>query len=89
MNGSYIICSKNIPGQFVLQLDATLDDGNPATGFMRAIRQSDIGGAPSTTATVQANLADSFIVCVSIWIFRFGTQRASQMVIGDSSQIAG
>jgi prepilin-type N-terminal cleavage/methylation domain-containing protein len=66
MNGSYIICSKNILGQFVLQLDATLDDGNPATGSMRAIQQSAIPGAPSTTATVQANPADSFTVCFSI-----------------------
>jgi len=66
MNGSYIICSKNILGQFVLQLDATLDDGNPATGSMRAIQQSAIPGAPSTTATVQANPADSFTVCLSI-----------------------
>jgi len=66
MNGSYIICSKNILGQFVLQLDATLDDGNPATGSMQAIQQSAVGGAPSSTATVQANTADSFIVCMSI-----------------------
>ena len=66
MNGSYIICSKNILGQFVLQLDATLDDGNPATGSMRAIQQSAIPGAPSSTATVQANPADSFTVCMSI-----------------------
>ena len=66
MNGSYIICSKNVLGQFVLQLDATLDDGNPATGSMRAIQQSAIPGAPSTTATVQANPADSFTVCMSI-----------------------
>ena len=66
MNGIYIICSKNILGQFVLQLDATLDDGNPATGSMRAIQQSAIGGAPSSTATVQANPADSFTVCMSI-----------------------
>jgi prepilin-type N-terminal cleavage/methylation domain-containing protein len=66
MTGSYIICSKNILGQFVLQLDATLDDGNPATGSMRAIQQSAIPGAPSTTATVQANPADSFTVCMSI-----------------------
>jgi prepilin-type N-terminal cleavage/methylation domain-containing protein len=66
MNGSYIICSKNILGQFVLQLDSTLDDGNPETGSMRAIQQSAIPGAPSTTATVQANPADSFTVCMSI-----------------------
>jgi prepilin-type N-terminal cleavage/methylation domain-containing protein len=66
MTGSYIICSKNILGQFVLQLDATLDDGNPATGSMRAIQQSAIPGAPSSTATVQGNPADSFTVCMSI-----------------------
>jgi prepilin-type N-terminal cleavage/methylation domain-containing protein len=66
MDGSYIICSKNILGQFVLQLDATLDDGNPATGSMRAIQQSAIPGAASTTATVQANPADSFTVCMGI-----------------------
>jgi hypothetical protein len=66
MNGTHIICSKNILGQFVLQLDATLDNGDPATGSMRAIQQSAVGGAPSSTATVQANPADSFIVCMSI-----------------------
>lgn len=66
MNGSYLICSKNILGQFVLQLDATLDDGNPATGSMRAILQSAIPGAPSSTATVQGASADSFTVCMSI-----------------------
>ena len=66
MNGSYIICSKNILGAFVLQLDATLDDGNPATGSMRAIQTSAVPGAPATTAVVQANLADSFIVCMGV-----------------------
>ena len=66
MNGSYIICSKNILGAFVLQLDATLDDGNPATGSMRAIQTSAVPGAPATVATVQANLADSFIVCMGV-----------------------
>jgi hypothetical protein len=53
-------------GQFVIQLDSTLDDGNPATGSMRAIQTSAAGGAPSTTAVVQANLADSFIVCMGV-----------------------
>jgi len=64
--GNYVICSSNILGQFVLQLDAILDDGNPATGSMRAIQTSAVGGAPSTTATVQANPADSFTVCMGI-----------------------
>lgn len=65
-SGSFIICSKNVPGEYVVQLDATLDDGNPATGTMRAIQQSAVGGAPSSTATVQANPGDSFIVCMGI-----------------------
>ncbi len=64
--GSYIICSKNILGQFVLQLDATLDEGDPSTGAMRAIQQSAIPGPPASIATVQANPADSFTVCLSI-----------------------
>jgi prepilin-type N-terminal cleavage/methylation domain-containing protein len=64
--GSYVICSSNILGQFVLQLDSILDDGNPATGTMRAIQTSQVGGAPSTTAIVQANPADSFIVCLGV-----------------------
>ena len=64
--GSYVICSSNILGQFVLQLDSILDDGNPATGTMRAIQTSAVGGAPSTTATVQANPAVSFIVCLGV-----------------------
>ncbi|MDD5177162.1 MAG: prepilin-type N-terminal cleavage/methylation domain-containing protein [Sterolibacterium sp.] len=37
MTGSYFVCSDGIQGKFVLQLDTTMDDGNPATGSMRAI----------------------------------------------------
>jgi prepilin-type N-terminal cleavage/methylation domain-containing protein len=67
MNGSYVICSKNILGQFVLQLDATMDDGNPATGSMRAILQTGgTPGTPATTTIVQGALADTFTVCMSI-----------------------
>jgi hypothetical protein len=55
-----------ILGQFVLQLDAILDDGKLATGSMRAIQTSAVGGAPSTTATVEANPNDSFIVCLGV-----------------------
>jgi prepilin-type N-terminal cleavage/methylation domain-containing protein len=64
--GIYIICSENIPGEYVLQLDATIDDGDPANGSMRAIQTASAGGAPATKAVVQANPGDSFIVCLSI-----------------------
>jgi prepilin-type N-terminal cleavage/methylation domain-containing protein len=35
MTGTYIICSTQILGKFVKQLDTTLDDGNTDTGSMR------------------------------------------------------
>jgi hypothetical protein len=64
--GSYVICSKNIPGQFVSQIDSLLDDGNPQTGSMRAILQSAIPGPASTATVVADNPADVFTVCMGI-----------------------
>lgn len=66
MTGTYIICSQGILGKFVLQLDTTLDDGNPETGSLRAILQTAIPGNASTTATVNANLANGFTVCMGV-----------------------
>ena len=66
MTGSYVICSQGILGKFVLQLDTTLDDGNPETGSLRAILQTAIPGNASTTATVNANLANGFTVCMGV-----------------------
>jgi len=67
MNGTYVICSANISGQFVLQLDTLLDDGNPATGSMRAIDQAALAAqTAATTAAVQANPGNSYTVCLSV-----------------------
>lgn len=63
--GTYVICSQGILGQFVLQLDATLDDGDPSTGAMRAIQGTAPHDGVSATV-VQQNPADSFTVCMSI-----------------------
>ena len=64
--GTYVVCSNNIPGKFVTDIDALLDDGDPQTGAVRAILQSAIPGPPSTAAIVEANLADAFTVCMGI-----------------------
>ncbi len=66
MTGSYIICSANILGQFVLQLDQLMDDGNPQTGSMRALQQSVAGTTAAPTATVQGAPGDSFTVCMGV-----------------------
>jgi prepilin-type N-terminal cleavage/methylation domain-containing protein len=67
MSGTYIICSAHISGQFVLQLDTLLDDGNPQTGAMRAIDETALGAATAaTTAAVNANPGGLYTVCLSV-----------------------
>ena len=67
MTGTYIICSSNISGQFVLQLDTLLDDGNPATGAMRAIDVTALAAVTAaTTAAVNANQGGLYHVCLSV-----------------------
>lgn len=64
MVGTYMICSDGILGKFVRQLDTTMDDGNTATGSMRAV---PAGSAANTLATANAAINDglSYTVCVT------------------------
>ena len=43
MSGDFQLCSTAIPGKLVRQIDRTLDDGEPATGMVRAVPD---GAAP-------------------------------------------
>ncbi|MDR1853285.1 MAG: prepilin-type N-terminal cleavage/methylation domain-containing protein [Azoarcus sp.] len=60
--GGYAMCSAAVPGKLVVQLDSTLDDGDPETGSMRAGLSS--GGAPVSAA----NIADgtAYVVCLGV-----------------------
>ncbi len=64
--GTYVVCSNNIPGEFVSRLDALLDDGDPQTGAVRAILQSAAPGPPSSSTVVSDNPANVFTVCMGI-----------------------
>lgn len=57
-----MICSDAILGKFVKQLDTTIDDGNTATGSIRAVPS---GSAAGTVATATAAINDSlsYTVC--------------------------
>jgi hypothetical protein len=67
MTGTYIVCSAGISGQFVIQLDTLLDDGNPQTGEMRAIDESALATATAATkAAVQNKTGRLYTVCFSI-----------------------
>jgi len=59
--GTYYVCSSGILGKFVKQLDSQLDDGNTATGAMRA-------GTTLPAAVETADIDDStpYIVCMGI-----------------------
>lgn len=69
LSGSYAICSTGILGKFVKQLDATMDDGNTATGSMMAAEA--VSGTAAATAVVSAgsspSIVDSekYVVCMA------------------------
>lgn len=65
--GNFYVCSTNIQGRFVRQLDLAMDDGNTATGNVRAICQGVCAVAPNP-APVNLTVADDanlYTVCSS------------------------
>ncbi len=64
LSGSYIVCSANIPGKLVRQLDLSLDDGNSNSGSMMAGSSTDVG-TPMVAAAELSN--DSiYTVCLGV-----------------------
>lgn len=62
MRGSFVVCSDSIAGRFAKQLDITMDDGNTATGSMRAVAAK----TTTPTAAITTTLADdtTYLVCM-------------------------
>ncbi|HEY0267939.1 MAG TPA: prepilin-type N-terminal cleavage/methylation domain-containing protein [Methyloradius sp.] len=71
LSGSYAICSDGILGKFAKQLDATLDDGNTATGSMKAADTGSVDGVTAATAKISSGttptISDStkYTVCMA------------------------
>ena len=63
MGGGFIICSDNIPGRLVKQLDMMLDDGATAKGAMQ-ISYAQHGGEPLSAEFINAH--DFYLACLSI-----------------------
>ena len=67
LQGAYIVCSKGILGKFALQLETTVDDGNPQTGSMRVVADNHTrGNAALASATIQAAPDSSYTVCMGM-----------------------
>jgi prepilin-type N-terminal cleavage/methylation domain-containing protein len=61
--GNFFVCSTNIQGRFVRQLDITSDDGNTTTGSIRVIAQ--VGGGAVAANLTPAEDANLYTVCSS------------------------
>lgn len=67
LQGAYVICSTGILGRFALQLDTTLDDGNPQTGSLRVVGPAHARGAIAVTAAaIQAAPDSPYVVCMGL-----------------------
>jgi len=65
MTGLYVVCSDNIAGRLAKQIDINMDDGNTATGSLRALGGGTAG--TGTNAITTATIADGnpYTVCMS------------------------
>jgi len=66
IRGTFIICSPNILGKFVKQLDLQTDDGNTATGSMMATPTNGYAPAAAATATGSIDDATVYTVCLGV-----------------------
>jgi len=64
MTGTYQVCSAGILGKFVKQLDVQMDDGNTATGSMRAVADGAALGATGV-ATASIDEAANYTTCMT------------------------
>ena len=63
MSGTYYVCSQSIPYKLAEQLDVTLDDGNGATGNMRAQAGDATNAANDGVAYTSTNA--TYTVCLA------------------------
>lgn len=72
LKGTYIICSRGIPGNLALSMDIRLDDGNPSSGNVLATIDTDaftMTASPSTIGTKTSSDISTngqYIVCMGV-----------------------
>ena len=64
---TYVVCSGGILGKFAKQLDATMDDGVPNSGSMRAALTSSINAGAIGVAPAASFIdTESYLVCMGL-----------------------
>lgn len=61
MTGLYVVCSENIAGRLVKQIDINMDDGDTSAGSLRAV----VAGTPAAVATANIVEGNPYTVCMS------------------------
>jgi prepilin-type N-terminal cleavage/methylation domain-containing protein len=64
LQGTYIVCSDNVPGKFAMQLDTTLDDGNTQTGSVMVLDPAGTALTSVATATIGTTPDKPYTVCM-------------------------
>lgn len=59
--GQYVVCSENIRGSLVKQVDVSLDDGETSTGALRAI----VTGTPAPVASADILDGNTYTICLA------------------------
>ena len=65
LTSAHIVCSGNVPGKLVRQLDIALDDGNPASGSVRAGTAGE-GGLQLISAGNPLVDGNTYTVCANL-----------------------
>ena len=66
IRGAYVICSESILGNFAIQLDTQMDDGNTATGSMMSTPTTGYVIGAVATPTVNIDPAATYTVCLGV-----------------------
>ena len=66
IRGAYIICSDSIRGDFAIQLDTQMDDGNTAAGSMMATPNNGYAIGAVATPTANIDPALTYTVCLGV-----------------------
>ena len=66
IRGAYVICSEGILGNFVLQLDTQMDDGETDAGSMMATPTTGYVIGADATATADIDPALTYTVCLGV-----------------------
>jgi len=62
MAGAFVVCSEGIQGKLAIQIDVTLDDGNPEAG---SVRITDAATSPKSVTRAGISDSGAYTVCYS------------------------